>query len=65
MCKWEWPFVFIETKTNKYPLRTEARLFFFRKKKNVFVLFFYRKTENTAKRFVIETVHGSYLTLVK
>lgn len=28
MCKWEWPFVFTETKTNKYPLRTEARFFF-------------------------------------
>lgn len=24
MCKWEWPFVFTETRANKYPLRTEA-----------------------------------------
>lgn len=49
MCKWEWPFVFIETKTNKYPLITEARLFFL------------KKTKNTSKPFVIKMVHGSYL----
>lgn len=34
MCKWEWPFVFIISRTNKYPLRTEAMVF-----KNPFFFF--------------------------
>lgn len=63
MCKWEWPFVFIETKTNKYPLRNRSFceiLFFFK----TFLLFvFIKKTEKKEtleSNFVIEAVHGSY-----
>lgn len=49
MCKWEWPFVSTDTKTNKYPLITEASFFFFFLS-NFFC--FYRKTSNTYKHFL-------------
>lgn len=42
MCKWEWPFVVIEIKTNKNPLRTETRLFL----THFFVCFFIKKRKH-------------------
>lgn len=63
MCKWEWPFVFIETKTNKYPLRNRSKAFF---KLSFFVVVFFifilkeKQKKTLWKQFVIETVHGSY-----
>lgn len=61
MCKWEWPFVFIETKTNKYPLRTEARLFL----KTFFCCFY--KEKKTEQFEAICDGDGTWilLTLVK
>lgn len=35
MCKWEWPFVFTETRANKYPFRTEASVF------NIYLLYLF------------------------
>lgn len=57
MCKWEWPFVSTDTKTNKYPLITEASFFFFFCQ-TFFVVF----TENIKhlQAFFVQTVHGSY-----
>lgn len=51
MCKWEWPFVFTETRANKYPLRTEAsilNLYLL----NVFISYLFQQTDTSKQNAI-------------